>query len=195
MGKEEQPPTLMDGLTGDPDQTLLEGLKFSLGFIVDEFRSARAAESFTDKATLTLAGGALGLSMTFFLKRAQLLASESTTWLKWSWFLLGASIVLTLLALALQPWVHLRRAQYFMDLLKSQKEPELPKVALWLDFIRRIVSLCLLIGGICLVAVFGLKNVAPREKGQGEHPPPAENATTLLELNPKHAAPPRPTKP
>lgn len=124
-----------------------------------------------DKWILTLAGGALGLSITFIEKIATHPVPETLCWLKGSWFFLILALLLALVSLVTsQSAIRENRA----ELESANSESRAPKLRFRKHF--TLLTNCLnwsslgaFILGVILLCVFSLNNihssVTPQNKG------------------------------
>lgn len=109
------------------------------------------ARSF-DKYILTLAAGALGLSLTFIRIIAPT-ASQKTVWyLFWAWGLFCLSILSTLVSFLTSQ----RACRIAVKILEGKKKNNhMAKVTLFLN----IVSIIFFVGGTILLLIFSSKNL------------------------------------
>jgi hypothetical protein len=114
-----------------------------------------------DKWILTLAGGALGLSITFIEKIAKAPTPETLCWLKGAWFFLIAALLLALVSLVTSQSA-IRENRSELDAANTEgRAPELKFPKWWTTLTNWLnwTSLASFIIGASLLCTFSFKNI------------------------------------
>lgn len=134
-----------------------------------------------DKWILTLAGGALGLSITFIEKIAANPSSQSLIWLKLAWAFLVAALLAALISLITsQSAIRENRAE--LDSANTEGRPPRLSFPRWFTRLTNFLnwaSLTAFIAGVIFLCVFSFKNIdsQPQEKGAQTHAQGQTNTT------------------
>jgi len=118
----------------------------------------KASEAY-DKAVMSLAGGALGLSLTFVKNIVKSPNSESLWRLETSWGCLTMSLAFILVSMLFSQWA-LRKAIRQVD-ESSLQRARAGGIFAVLTATLNVLSGAALLGGIALLAWFSISNVKP----------------------------------
>jgi len=134
-----------------------------------------------DKWILTLAGGALGLSITFIEKIAANPSFHTLVWLKLAWAFLVFALLAALISLITSQSA-IRENRRELDSANTEgRAPRLsfPRWFTWLTNFLNWTSLIAFIAGVILLCVFSFKNIDSNsdQKGQQNHAKGQTNAT------------------
>lgn len=138
-----------------------------------------------DTWILTLAGGALGLSITFLEKIAPHPQLDTLCWLKWSWATLITSLLAGLTSLVTSQSA-IRENRKELDIANDeQRSPRLffPRWFTWLTNILNWASLVLFVIGATLLCVFSFKNIDLATQTQGVTHVQGQTNTTAATTN------------
>lgn len=114
-----------------------------------------------DRAVVTLAAGAFGLSLTFINKTAPNFKPDTIYLLGWAWFLLCLSILFTLTSFITSQLAHSRAIENAGNAYKNKsKKKNRCSIATWILNILSILTFSI---GIFLLAWFSLSNVNVKE--------------------------------
>lgn len=132
--------------------SLLEQRKSLLAALLDQSRSF-------DKYVLTLASGALGLSLVFIERIVPRPSAASASYLVGAWICFGASILITLVSFLCSQRACLKQINILNGLLDGSLEKATPNVFTWVTGLLNWLSMLAFMAGVALLTTFSIQNL------------------------------------